>query len=84
MLLANRNENNRSSFNFGKVQRCFRGLAGGGAAPAVLGLPSGFHRLFSAIPCEQVGSEHGLHLEDELRVSPTCRGGTSTSRSQLL
>lgn len=43
----------------------------------------GCHHLFSAITCEQVGSEHGLNFEDELRVSPTCRGGTSTSRSQL-
>lgn len=79
MLLANRNENNRSSFNFGKFQRCFRGVAGGGAAPAVLGLPPFVlcHHL------QQVGSEHGLNFEDELRVSPTCRGGTSTSRSQL-
>lgn len=50
---------------------------------AQLQLCLGCHRLFSAITCEQVGSEHGLHFEDELRVSPTCRGGTSTSRSQL-
>lgn len=64
MLLANRNENNRSSFNFGKFQRCFCGVAGGGAAPAVLGLPPFVlcHHL------QQVGSEHGLNFEDELRV----------------